>query len=71
MLAGRGAPPLAAGKIAKADQILPYFVINELPAGLPGLFIAAIYAASMSTISAGINSLTSSYFFNLRSSLNM
>ena len=51
--------PLVAGKITKADQILPYFVINELPHGLPGLFIAAIYAASMSTISAGINSLTS------------
>lgn len=51
--------PLAAGKITKADQILPYFVVNELPSGLPGLFIAAIYAASMSTISSGINSLTS------------
>ena len=51
--------PLAAGKITKADQILPYFVVNELPHGFPGLFIAAIYAASMSTISAGINSLTS------------
>ena len=51
--------PLAAGRITKADQILPYFVMNELPNGLPGLFIAAIYAASMSTISAGINSLTS------------
>ncbi|MFO0954038.1 MAG: sodium/solute symporter [Isosphaeraceae bacterium] len=51
--------PLAAGKIARADQILPYFVVTELPRGFPGLFIAAIYAASMSTISAGINSLTS------------
>jgi SSS family transporter len=51
--------PLAAGNITKADQILPYFVVNELPSGLPGLFIAAIYAASMSTISSGINSLTS------------
>ena len=51
--------PLAAGTITKADQILPYFVVNQLPHGLPGLFIAAIYAASMSTISAGINSLTS------------
>lgn len=51
--------PLAAGKITKADQILPYFVMNELPKGMPGVFIAAIYAASMSTISAGINSLTS------------
>ncbi len=52
--------PLAAGHIKKADQILPYFVVSELPSGFPGLFIAAIYAASMSTISAGINSLTSS-----------
>jgi sodium-coupled monocarboxylate transporter 8/12 len=51
--------PLAAGKIHKPDQILPYFVVTELPAGFPGLFIAAIYAASMSVISAGINSLTS------------
>jgi len=50
--------PLATGHITKADQILPYFVINELPMGLPGILIAAIYAASMSTISAGINALT-------------
>lgn len=51
--------PLAAGLIAKEDQILPYFVVTQLPAGLPGLLIAAIYAASMSTISAGLNSLAS------------
>jgi sodium-coupled monocarboxylate transporter 8/12 len=51
--------PLSAGKISRPDQILPYFVVTELPHGFPGLFIAAIYAASMSTISAGINSLTS------------
>jgi len=50
--------PLAAGRITKADQILPYFVIQELPMGLPGLLTAAIYAASMSTTSAGINALT-------------
>lgn len=51
--------PLAAGLIAKEDQILPFFVVTQLPAGLPGLLIAAIYAASMSTISAGLNSLAS------------
>jgi len=51
--------PLAAGQISKPDQILPYFVVTQLPAGFSGLLIAAIYAASMSTISAGINSLTS------------
>lgn len=50
--------PLATGAIKKADQILPYFVITQLPVGLPGLLISAIYAASMSTISAGINALT-------------
>jgi len=51
--------PLKSGLITKPDQILPFFVINELPIGIPGLLIAAIYAASMSTISAGLNSLTS------------
>lgn len=51
--------PMAAGHIAKEDQILPYFVVTQLPSGLPGLLIAAIYAASMSTISAGLNSLAS------------
>jgi sodium-coupled monocarboxylate transporter 8/12 len=50
--------PVAAGSISKSDQILPYFVVNELPRGLPGLLVAAIFAASMSTVSAGINSLT-------------
>jgi len=50
--------PIAAKAIPKADYILPYFVITELPMGMPGLLISAIYAASMSTISAGINALT-------------
>lgn len=53
-----GTDPLAAGHIDKADQILPYFAINELPSGLPGLLIAGVFAATMSTISSGINSLT-------------
>ena len=59
--------PLAAGLIQKADQILPYFVITELPSGLPGLLIAAIYAASMSTISAGLNSLSSATIMDFQS----
>lgn len=66
------ADPLATGAITKGDQILPYFVVNELPMGLPGLLVAAIFAASMSTISSGINSLTSAtlvdFFQRLRKS---
>jgi len=50
--------PLAAGLITKPDQILPYFVVNELPKGLPGLLIAAIFGATMSATSSGINALT-------------
>ncbi|QIF05236.1 sodium/solute symporter [Roseimicrobium sp. ORNL1] len=51
--------PLTNGLIQKEDQILPFFVVTQLPAGLAGVLIAAIFAASMSTVSAGINSLTS------------
>ena len=50
--------PLAAGQISRGDEILPYFVVHELPAGLPGLLIAAIYAGTMSVTSSGINALT-------------
>ena len=62
--------PLAAGLIAKEDQILPYFVVSELPSGLPGLLIAAIYAASMSTISAGLNSLASATVIDFKQRLS-
>ena len=51
--------PIAQNLIERADQILPHFVVTQLPQGLPGILLAAIFAASMSTISAGVNSLTS------------
>ncbi len=53
-----GNDPVAAGRVQSVDQILPYFVVTELPAGMPGLLISAIFAASMSTVSSGINALT-------------
>jgi solute:Na+ symporter, SSS family len=40
----------------KPDMIYPYFVMNELPTGLAGLVIAAIFAAAMSSIDACMNS---------------
>ncbi|MBI5819624.1 MAG: sodium/solute symporter [Verrucomicrobia bacterium] len=50
--------PLASGAIRRADQILPYFVVNALPAGMGGLLISAIFSASMSVSSSGINAMT-------------
>lgn len=39
------------------DSVFPQFIISEMPAGLAGLLIAAIFAAAMSTLSSNINSV--------------
>lgn len=49
--------PLATGLVQTPDQILPYFVRHELPAGLPGLLAAALSSASMSAVSGGLNAM--------------
>jgi len=41
------------------NYIVPHFVLNYLPIGLAGLFIAAVMAAAMSSIAAELNSLSS------------
>ncbi len=38
------------------DKVFPYFIINQLPVGVTGILVAAIFAAGMSTISTSINS---------------
>jgi Na+/proline symporter len=51
---------LYTNKVQNGEQILPYLVLNlfkDLP-GLSGLFIACVYSAALSTISAGLNSLS-------------
>ena len=40
------------------DQWFPHFIVNELPTGVSGLVIAGLFAATMSSISSGLNSLT-------------
>ncbi len=44
------------------DRILPFFVVTALPVGVKGLVIAAIMAATMSSISSGVNSITTATF---------
>ncbi len=43
------------------DTILPFFMMTQLPQGLAGLLIAAIFAATMSTISSNINSVATAF----------
>ncbi len=40
------------------NYIIPRFVLNDLPLGLAGLFIAGVMAAAMSSIAAELNSLS-------------
>ncbi|OQR68833.1 sodium-coupled monocarboxylate transporter 1-like [Tropilaelaps mercedesae] len=51
--------PLKAKRIDSPDQLMPYFVMEVLGGipGLPGLFVAVIFSAALSTLSSGFNSL--------------
>lgn len=49
-----GLPPEVA---AKADRVFPHFIVTQLPVGVIGLVVAAIFAAAMSTLSSSLNSL--------------
>ncbi|CAF0920665.1 unnamed protein product [Adineta ricciae] len=52
--------PLRAKLISRSDQMYPLFIIETLSRfpGLPGLWIASILSATLSTFSSGVNSLT-------------
>nr|XP_050846017.1 sodium-coupled monocarboxylate transporter 1 isoform X1 [Vespula vulgaris] len=51
--------PLSAHYISGSDQILPLYVMNHLGSlrGMPGLFVAGIFAASLGTVASALNSL--------------
>ena len=57
--------PIADLGMSRADEILPRFIAEGLPAGVAGLMLAGITAAAMSTISSTVNSLASSSLFDI------
>ena len=42
----------------EGDKVLPFYIIHNLPNGVSGLLITAIFAAAMSSMDSGINSLS-------------
>ena len=55
----KGCDPLASGEVPNINQLIPFTVMElfHYVPGLPGLFIAALAAASLSTLSSGLSSL--------------
>jgi len=41
-----------------ADGMLPFYIMHILPPGISGLMVTAIFAAAMSSVDSGINSLS-------------
>ena len=55
------AHPESLAPLGAVDQILPWFIVNELPAGVSGLIIAAVFAAAMSSIDSSMNSVSTAF----------
>lgn len=51
---------------ASDDKVFPYFVSTQLPVGIAGLLLAAILAATMSSMTSGINTLAASITLDFR-----
>jgi SSS family solute:Na+ symporter len=47
----------ANGKVI-ADEVFPYFLTTKIPAGLGGIFIAALFSAAMASMSSDLNCLS-------------
>jgi Na+/proline symporter len=48
----------SAGNINDTNYIFPFFILNEIPIGVTGLLIAAIFAAALSSIDSELNALS-------------
>ncbi|XP_059470404.1 sodium-coupled monocarboxylate transporter 2-like [Neocloeon triangulifer] len=54
--------PLLSKQVEATDQLLPLYVMEvagSLP-GLPGLFVAGVFSAALSTVASGLNALAAS-----------
>ena len=58
-------PEAGFTSLDRPDAIFPFYVVTQLPAGAAGLLIAALFAATMSTISSNINSISTSFTIDI------
>ena len=55
---------------SNADRVFPHFIAFHLPPGISGLVVAAMFAAAMSSIDSGVNSITAVVVTDLLPVLN-
>lgn len=53
------------------DQIFPYFIASQVPAGLAGLIVAGIFAAAQSTVSTSMNSTATTFITDIAKPLGL
>lgn len=56
----------ARAKLQDPGHVLPYFVLNEVPAGLRGLIFAGLFAAAMSSMDSAVNAIATTWVVNIR-----
>jgi solute:Na+ symporter, SSS family len=47
------------------DRVFPYFIMTQLPQGITGLILVALFSSGISTISSGLNSLSTVFTTDL------
>ncbi|KAL3847667.1 hypothetical protein ACJMK2_018567 [Sinanodonta woodiana] len=62
-----GCDPLASKQIQNPNQIIPYMVMDifQKMSGMPGLWLASLFSASLSTLSSGLSSLSAIFWQDL------
>jgi len=54
-------PTLLDPAMTSTDAIVPFFIMQQLPVGVAGLIIAAVFAASQSSVSSSMNSIATAW----------
>jgi SSS family solute:Na+ symporter len=52
-LSGQSLP----ASITRADQVFPYYMVTQMPVGVAGLFLAALFGAAVSMLASDLNCL--------------
>ena len=47
--------------ITNTDAIYPWYIVTQLPAGIAGILIAAVFSASMSSLDSSLNSVATAF----------